>query len=416
MQVDVALEVLGLSGEPTAVEVRRAYLRQVKLHPPERDADGFRRVREAYERLQAGYVASPVAPPVPAVAEEPRGAPIPVPSPERAEAAPAVVAPPVPSFWQPVQEQLELLKRALAEGDPVAAAERMIWLLDRPLIESAPTPTPLLVLETVLALMDRGRFRRAGALLEALDRHQAADPQPGGFGNEAAARWKLASELMAVSELDTRLARALASGLRREQLHTAAGAANAALEEYGPELERHMRERAPSLWGLVAPLLSEPEPTRQVPLRSSGGFKIGGWPAGVVAVVVMNLFRLLAVSEHPSPRATVDYSVPEPRLDASGLAAPPEVPRDVSAPVPDMSAGTLDLGTKLADSPAPRIMGWGLIQESLRIGDCQTVRESWRPYLKLSAGAHSDRAVEASRKRRILEMCPELQELLEEPP
>ena len=46
-----AFATLGL-GEHTAVTqdaIRRAYLRQVRAHPPERDPEGFRRVREAYE-------------------------------------------------------------------------------------------------------------------------------------------------------------------------------------------------------------------------------------------------------------------------------------------------------------------------------------------------------------------------------
>jgi hypothetical protein len=49
-----ALELLGV-GQLDGVsqdELRRAYLRAVKAHPPERDADGFREVREAYELLQ----------------------------------------------------------------------------------------------------------------------------------------------------------------------------------------------------------------------------------------------------------------------------------------------------------------------------------------------------------------------------
>src|SRR4051794_35246476 len=48
------LALLGLAaGEPvTHDQVRRAYLRRLRLHPPERDPVGFRRLREAFERLE----------------------------------------------------------------------------------------------------------------------------------------------------------------------------------------------------------------------------------------------------------------------------------------------------------------------------------------------------------------------------
>jgi hypothetical protein len=51
---DEALEVLGVEAGADGVAVRRAYLRLVKKHNPERDPDGFRRVREAYEIARAG--------------------------------------------------------------------------------------------------------------------------------------------------------------------------------------------------------------------------------------------------------------------------------------------------------------------------------------------------------------------------
>lgn len=45
-------DVLGLSGTaPTRADVRRAYAALVRLHPPDEDPAGFRRVRDAYEVL-----------------------------------------------------------------------------------------------------------------------------------------------------------------------------------------------------------------------------------------------------------------------------------------------------------------------------------------------------------------------------
>src|SRR5688572_12621326 len=47
-----ALSKLGLATPTSAEAIRRAYLRAVRAHPPERDPDGFRLVREAYDVLK----------------------------------------------------------------------------------------------------------------------------------------------------------------------------------------------------------------------------------------------------------------------------------------------------------------------------------------------------------------------------
>ena len=44
-------EVLGIDRSATNEEIRRAYYRKVKQHPPEKDEEGFKRVRSAYEVL-----------------------------------------------------------------------------------------------------------------------------------------------------------------------------------------------------------------------------------------------------------------------------------------------------------------------------------------------------------------------------
>lgn len=49
-----ALGLLGVAADTLPGDVRRAYLRAVKAHPPEKDPDGFARVRAAYELLGAG--------------------------------------------------------------------------------------------------------------------------------------------------------------------------------------------------------------------------------------------------------------------------------------------------------------------------------------------------------------------------
>src|SRR5438093_3461688 len=45
--------VLEVDRGSSAVEVRHAYLQQVRAHPPERDPEGFKRVRAAYDVLRS---------------------------------------------------------------------------------------------------------------------------------------------------------------------------------------------------------------------------------------------------------------------------------------------------------------------------------------------------------------------------
>jgi hypothetical protein len=45
--------VLGVEPDATSDPVRIAYHRKVREHPPERDPEGFKRVREAYETLRS---------------------------------------------------------------------------------------------------------------------------------------------------------------------------------------------------------------------------------------------------------------------------------------------------------------------------------------------------------------------------
>ena len=45
-------EVLGLNQDAGEEEIRTAYVRKVKEHPPDRSPDEFERIRDAYESLR----------------------------------------------------------------------------------------------------------------------------------------------------------------------------------------------------------------------------------------------------------------------------------------------------------------------------------------------------------------------------
>lgn len=119
MTTGEALAVLGLAVGADPSEVRGAYLRAVKAHPPERDPEGFQRVRVAYELLRRRE-----GPPRFAPASRPEPAPVPVPVPEPevqgSPEEPAEVAPPVATVEPPVPT----VRTPPSVGDLLAAWER----------------------------------------------------------------------------------------------------------------------------------------------------------------------------------------------------------------------------------------------------------------------------------------------------
>lgn len=52
--MNTPFEVLGVDEDATDEAIKKAYLRKVRETPPERDAEAFRRIRDAYELIQTG--------------------------------------------------------------------------------------------------------------------------------------------------------------------------------------------------------------------------------------------------------------------------------------------------------------------------------------------------------------------------
>jgi hypothetical protein len=418
--VDEALAVLGLLGSPEQADIRRAYLRKVKEHPPERDADGFRRVREAYDFLKGNPWLLTQRVRAEVVVEEPPPAAAVVAEPGEQNAEKAADAENAEeeawtaSFPPFVREQIDALNRALKGDDPAAAAGAMIELYDRPLLESAPTPPPILALRTYIVLVELGRLKLATSLLAAFERYMEVQQVPVSGGGEIGARWKLAREVQATLELDKPLGRAVAAGLRSGQLYTAAKAVDGAYNRHLEELERHMSRRAPTLWSSLAPLLQQ----RQQPprVRDSGfsfGFGKGTWLLGFLCIKLLwfcstALFRPASTTRAPEPDS---FNEPVPLRAAATPPAtmlpntpPPQLAFDHGVPyVPEEV-----LERQLSGS-------WGSIEHALQVGDCQAVREQWPLYRAALAGSHVDEKREKGRQRDVLAMCSELKDLLEEP-
>jgi len=47
-------KILGVERTASESEIKQAYFALVREHPPERDPEGFKRIRAAYEKLRAG--------------------------------------------------------------------------------------------------------------------------------------------------------------------------------------------------------------------------------------------------------------------------------------------------------------------------------------------------------------------------
>lgn len=47
-----AAELLGVEMSASDEQLRSAYLKQLQLHPPDRDPEAFERIRDAYEQLR----------------------------------------------------------------------------------------------------------------------------------------------------------------------------------------------------------------------------------------------------------------------------------------------------------------------------------------------------------------------------
>ena len=77
----VAARTLGVAPDAPGEDVRAAYLRLLKDHPPDRDPEGFERLRDAYDVLRDPglraalllFAGEPDAPLVKLIDDEPKG-------------------------------------------------------------------------------------------------------------------------------------------------------------------------------------------------------------------------------------------------------------------------------------------------------------------------------------------------------
>lgn len=303
MDRGIALELLAIKpGELlTHDRVRRAYLRQLRAHPPERDPEGFCQLRQAFEMLE----------PLARMTDEMTAAR----NRREQSAAPAgEVGAPAPSLdrvmWllgerdAPIHVVTSASPDAVAQRDASARADGpdASAVPDAPPIDVPSDPVridepaaPLTLGELtdeLLALFERGELN-AALDLAARWNHSALDDHRE-VSEHVAWRWALTRELCDVAAaLPETLRRAIAHGIAIDELASACAAAEL-YQTLNParasDLARHLAKRAKNLHTVVGSSLQSHDRDEVAPRgqRSSTG-RVPIW-AILFAISVLGRF------------------------------------------------------------------------------------------------------------------------------
>jgi hypothetical protein len=354
MDAEHALTELGLSGIADADSLRRAYLRKVRAHSPERDPEGFQRVRAAYDFLRDNpWLWPSLAPVEPAPIEPAPVEPAPVepapvePAPVEAapvEAAPVEAAPvessdaadepvamdtapgssgaggggsaPAPSVEieaearapERVHSVREIVRTpaldslfqkwidvhdARALDDPEGTARTMIELFGARVVGAeTPLPGPEATFQLALVLFEKHEAQLAGELLSAFEERSRADGSSHGLSSASAACHKLLRELFALRGLaPRRLTALLARSVREGEPPSDTKAIEEAVLFVGPGFWEAFAQRAPTLFAMLRPFLPKAKATATARAAVNAGFHRFGW--WIPVLVVLQFVRLI---------------------------------------------------------------------------------------------------------------------------
>jgi hypothetical protein len=193
MTFDEAFREIGVPPGSSQEEIRRAYLRLVKVRKPETDPEGFRRLREAFDLLRE----QPEPSPSPEILFRPR------PAAER------------PAGRKAQQNPADLIEAAEAwffEGETARAVEAVLAALEEAEARGG-LPDPLPVILLILRLQGQGESAGAARVLERLQGAlRSSGKELSRLDDQAAALWQVAQEIPGLSEDFPASTRAAISG------------------------------------------------------------------------------------------------------------------------------------------------------------------------------------------------------------
>jgi hypothetical protein len=438
MDSDRALDTLGVTRGVSAEEVRRAYLRQIKQHPPERDPEGFQLAREAYELLKGApwlFTSRPSKASINTADAEggtqPVGRPaFAVPVAATSAAHPESAQPEaradvsegehqqtqvepsdtdhdaqfvgltlaLPAPLDPLEQRLEELTQTMSRGEYSRSAKLLRKLYDLPGIDPDRLPPLYAGVELLFRLSERGLPKRATALRDALEAHverTGVDMRAG-----LAAKMKLHKEVTAIAGVNAAVAQALAKAVRRGDFAIAAGEVQAACAARGRAFQSFMEKRGPGCWSGVAPHLQNRAATATTwSWRSASTIRVA-----VFAAFVM--FRVVV------PSAS-DVETSPAKMNETDDDDPP-------GPALPSSAAAQSTMPTLSEAPSAPDGTWAAVEAALAYTDCQRALEQWRTFRRgpiVSGPTTSKRSIpppiDPAQHGQVLRVCPELEPILE---
>jgi hypothetical protein len=253
MDTEEARRTLGLDGTTTAEARRRAYLRAVRAHAPDRDPIGFQRVREAYEILDGEAKLA-------AVLAAAGGASVRVPSQApsvRAASALPLARPPVVVLIAPRIAPASTMSGvppapAAAKLSPRAELERRAGEFVEDCRGDAFATGALVarVHELGVALFDFGMGACGREVLRAIEERIAREGvRASELTSDAGARFVILHELAALAErMGDDVAAAFANGLKTHDYRVASRTLEAEVQLRGSNAKRAVKMLAPTLF------------------------------------------------------------------------------------------------------------------------------------------------------------------------